>query len=927
MLYSCHRASSVLLPLLLASLAPSASPQGVDVELRGSYVQRLSVGGYSLDVYRLGTGGSDGEVSFDELDGFAVHAVDNANLTIYFARSGVGDEAWDVSFGAGPWSNTNGDAPDFFVFEAGGNDSVHAAPVLEGGSVGQAVTFSSWSGTGYVLEYGPNSGQEIHGLAFRHTELRDAAGAPLAPGDRLVGLELRAAGIDGAALLFVDPDPDLAHGDGDGSVRVQGALRAWQPIEIELSGPWADMTDPSPQNPFLDRRLQVRLTAPGGEVFEVPGFFDGDGSGGARGTTWSARFTPTEGGRWHGRSSFRVGSEVAVDLAPGAGSPGMLDGIDFAFDVAPADTGAPGFHGKGPLRYAGGHYRRFADGSYFVKAGANSPENLLAFRGFDGVGDAGGGGNLHDYPPHVGDWSPGDPFFRSNSHQATSQGLVGALNYLSSMGVNSVFMMLMNLGGDAQDVHPFLGPKRTRFDKTHYDVGRMHQWNLVFEHAARLGIALHFGLAETEPENEQWLDDGALGVERKLFYREMVARFGHHPAVKWTLCEENDYSVALLRQFADYIRALDPWDHAIAVHNHPDSFADYTALAGDARFDATSFQYTPDLAGSFVEQLTALSASAGRPWAIDMDENNPWQTGLSDTNHHDLRKRVLYDVLFSGGQIEWYLGWHDLPLGGDVTLEDFRTREGMWRAVGHARRFMEEHLPFWRMQAADGLLGGESSAYGGGEVFAEPGEVYAVYLPNASSTGTLDLAGHAGRYEVRWYDPRSGTFAGEPRTVEVAGSLVLGPAPSASGEDWVFLATLEGLPDGDDFTADVDAISVARGGVQTLSLQPPLAYAGRPYLVLGSLKGTSPGFPWGSVSVPLVSDRYLRATILFANRGHLVATRGILDASARGQARIDIPAGWSFPGVVGRTMHHAYVLFSASGVDYASVPVALRIVL
>ena len=29
-------------------------------------------------------------------------------------------------------------------------------------------------------------------------------------------------------------------------------------------------------------------------------------------------------------------------------------------------------------------------------------------------------------------------------------------------------------------------------------------------------------------ENDQLLDGGDLGIERKLFYREFIARFGHH---------------------------------------------------------------------------------------------------------------------------------------------------------------------------------------------------------------------------------------------------------------------------------------------------------------------------------------------------------------------------------------------------------------
>jgi len=50
-------------------------------------------------------------------------------------------------------------------------------------------------------------------------------------------------------------------------------------------------------------------------------------------------------------------------------------------------------------------------------------------------------------------------------------------------------------------------------------------------------------LHETEAANENLHDDGTLGVERKLYYRELVARFGHHLAVFWNIGEENDYGL------------------------------------------------------------------------------------------------------------------------------------------------------------------------------------------------------------------------------------------------------------------------------------------------------------------------------------------------------------------------------------------------
>ncbi|MEO0971485.1 MAG: hypothetical protein AAFX85_00205, partial [Pseudomonadota bacterium] len=394
-------------------------------------------------------------------------------------------------------------------------------------------------------------------------------------------------------------------------------------------------------------------------------------------------------------------------------------------------------------------------------------------------------GFLHEYAPHVPDFRAGDPEFSNADTGVNSEGIIGALNYLASAKVNSIYFLPMNLGGDGQETYPFVGPENAAFDKTHYDVRKLFQWNLVLNHAQEQAIAAHFVLAETESPNENWLDGGALGTERKLYYRELIARFAYLLAGKWNLSEENDYSVSELREFADYLRALDWSGKLITVHTKPNNFRDYDQIVGEDRFDATSIQYDPDRAGDHVEAWRQNSANVSRPWVVDMDENNPAGSGLNDGNAVDLRKRVLYDVYFSGGQIEWYFGYHDLPLGGDMRTEDFRTRAEMYAYMAIAREFMEQHLPFWEMAPADALLSDEANAFGGGEVFAKVGEVYAVYLPDASPAGVLDLSDAPGSYVRRWVNPENGNVEGEPLTLVGGASASLGVPPSRANEDWV----------------------------------------------------------------------------------------------------------------------------------------------
>lgn len=897
----------------LSVLAGASNADTVTVTLAGSHIESVTSGGVTVDIDHLTPGQSSGEAAFLDLDGFGITAADGRNLDFYFARSGSAPN-WFIDLGL--WRDTNGSDADFFVFEIGGNDSIQVAPRLPNGAYGQDVSVTGWTNTGYTVPMGPNSGQRAYGLAFDITDLRDTAGASLAQNALITGIRIRSASVDGASFLAVDPNPDpLAGLDGDGSVAIVGELRTWHPIEAVFQGPWARETDTAP-NPFLDYRLEVVFQSPGVQAFRVPGFFDADGDGGDRGRIWKARFSPDRPGTWTVTAHFRRGTNVAVGTL-GTGTPGLLDGVSTQFTVLPRDPQAPGFLSSGRLRHDGGHYRSFADGPHFLKGGTNSPENLLAYRGFHEVSDAGGAGILHKYGPHVSDWMPHDPNFRSNVYPADGRGIIGALNYLSSVGVNSVYAILMNLGGDGQDVHPFLGPADTGFNRTHYDTSRLHQWNIVFEHAARKGIALHLAFGETESANENWLDGGNLGPERKLFYREMIARFAHNAAIKWNLCEENDFSVTKLEDFASYIAGLDPYDHIIAFHNHTNDFSDYNQVTGDPRFSATSLQYTAGSAGSQVETLRAQSAAAGHPWVVETDENAPASTGLTDSNTNNLRKSILYDVLFSGGNIEWYLGWHDLPLGGDVTLEDFRTREEMWKATTIARRFLEDNLPYWTMQPMDQLLANETGSYGGGEVFAEPGTAYAVYLPASSPNATLDLSGATGAFSFRWFNPRTGLFEGGDQTIQGGGSLALGSPPSDTSNDWVALIEKT------DLTVNAPTISASAGGTVGFFLEPGLQYAGRTFFLVGSSSGTTPGLALGGFTLPLNFDDYMRITIEQANGAIFVNTNGSMTAGGWATSRIIAPPGALAP-FVGMTLHHAYALIQP--LDYVSQPVEFRVV-
>ncbi len=99
--------------------------------------------------------------------------------------------------------------------------------------------------------------------------------------------------------------------------------------------------------------------------------------------------------------------------------------------------------------------------------------------------------------------------------------IIGALNYLASKEMNSVYFLTMNVQGDRKDVWPWIHEN----ERYRFDCSKLYQREIVFDHMDRLVLMLHFVLQETE--NELLLGIGQLGVQRKLCLGELIARFSH----------------------------------------------------------------------------------------------------------------------------------------------------------------------------------------------------------------------------------------------------------------------------------------------------------------------------------------------------------------------------------------------------------------
>jgi len=603
---------------------------------------------------------------------------------------------------------------------------------------------------------------------------------------------------------------------------IAGELRQWHKVTLTTDGPSASESDTFP-NPFLDYRMVVTFTHESGSpMYDVPGYFAADGnaatSSAESGNKWRAHLAPDKPGFWYYEVNIQAGKNIAIDDEMAIKTSPLVQSRG-RFNILPTNKSGRDFRGQGRLQYVGKRYLQFAGTKeFFLKAGADSPENLLAYKDFDGTysnktegivrANEAPTSSLKSWQPHVRDWKPEDPTWKNEK----GKGLVGALNYLAGKGCNVVSFLTYNAGGDGDDVWPYL----SRDDKLHFDCSKLDQWQIIFDHAQKLGLYLHFKLQETENDDNisgnrtkvpTALDGGDLGPERKLYLRELIARFGYELALNWNLGEENTQNTEQQVAMAQYISNTDPYMHHIVVHTYPD-WQDrvYQPLLGDHSYlTGISLQNSWSTDHQRVIHWLRESEEAGKPWVVANDEQNPHFTGVPpDTGYEafegvarpdnnvpytidDIRKYTLWGVLMAGGAgVEYYFGY-TLPQN-DLNCEDWRSRDKSWDYCRFALNFFtDNNIPFWDMENADALVGNpqnNNSKY----CFTQPLELYVVYLPEGGST-ELDMSNSTSVFNVDWFNPREGGLlrSGSVKEVKGPGKVFLGQPPSDNGEDWVIL--------------------------------------------------------------------------------------------------------------------------------------------
>ncbi|MER2490975.1 DUF5060 domain-containing protein [Catenovulum sediminis] len=585
------------------------------------------------------------------------------------------------------------------------------------------------------------------------------------------------------------------------SPKISGELKKWHSIHLTFDGPYVSEMDT--ENPFTHYQFNTTFThQQTKKQYTVPGFFAADGdaanTGAAAGNKWRVIFNPDEVGLWRWHVSFKKAPFIAVSELINSGySVAGVDNLNGTFVVTKSDKKLPDFRARGRLQYINQPYLKFADDGYFIKAGPDSPENLLSYKDFDGSFKSDGHKDqlVKSWQAHQQDWQEGNP----NWQNGKGKSLIGALNYIASKGMNSISFLTMNILGDDQNVFPYVD--YDTYDR--FDVSKLAQWDIVFSHAQSLGLFLHFKTQEAE--NQGLLDNGGLGLHRQLYYRELIARFGHHLALNWNMGEENgnwypahqtmpqasNQRIAMARYFHQH----DPYKHHVVIHNG--NFFD-DLLGNDSYYSGVSLQTSQaDFASAHdtVKRIRSWPVSNGRPFAVAVDEPGDAQFALQpdkyNPSHDAARMNGLWGALTAGAWgTEWYFGYKREH--SDLTAEDWRSRDKFWQQAKHAIDFFE--LIEVEFQLAKNLDEDVINGWGLGK----RGDFYILYSKDASQLLQLKLPQGQAKYSIHWYNPRAGGALVQGSKTEITIDVPLkyyfqkvkaeiGTPPNDINKDWVVL--------------------------------------------------------------------------------------------------------------------------------------------
>ncbi|HXX63070.1 MAG TPA: DUF4038 domain-containing protein [Bacteroidota bacterium] len=321
------------------------------------------------------------------------------------------------------------------------------------------------------------------------------------------------------------------------------------------------------------------------------------------------------------------------------------------------------------------------------------------------------------------------------------------------------------------------------FDYTRFDLGYWRK----FERALRFARERDVIISLVLDMNDNKVHPGAGSEDEHRFIQYAIARFGAFSNITWDLGDdlERYRSDAWTHETGTLIKSWDPYKHLATSHPvdnvHQDRTADW--------FDFTSFQEWSRQQHAFILKQRRVQEETGRiiPQANEeygYEDHYPiWAPGPGSETA-DVLRRTAWDIYMAGGYQtageSARRGTNIWPDTGGGWLngrgDDDMT---MFLGFGHIVDFFSL-FEWWKTNPHDELVGG------GNYCLAEPGRVYAIYLPRS---GNVTVHLEPGEYSAFWYGATTGEKIKLP---DIQGPTWQSPQ-TPDRNDWALLITRKTL--------------------------------------------------------------------------------------------------------------------------------------
>ncbi|HWF67557.1 MAG TPA: DUF4038 domain-containing protein [Acidobacteriaceae bacterium] len=299
----------------------------------------------------------------------------------------------------------------------------------------------------------------------------------------------------------------------------------------------------------------------------------------------------------------------------------------------------------------------------------------------------------------------------------------------------------------AQDANDFTHPG---FDYARFNVAYWQKWDrmLRFAREKSMNISVVFDMADGK------IHPAAGSADEHRFIQYAVDRLGAFSNITWDLGDDLDNfrDEKWTHETGTLLEEWDPYHHLATSHPVLDMAHQDRALSW---FGFTSYQEWSRNQHALMLASRKLQEKAGRiiPQTNEeygYEDHYPlWAPAGQDTA--DILRRTAWDIVMAGGyQTAGESArrgtnvWPDTGGGwmngrGDDTMT-------MFLGYGHMVDFMTS-FEWWKTNPHDELVDK------GNYCLAEPGKVYAVYLPKA---GNVTVHLQPGRYQAHWFSALSG---------------------------------------------------------------------------------------------------------------------------------------------------------------------------